>query len=145
MCHLCHGWIAPYNLLIFGRFAFVLCSGGVSFKMALPSLLRQSLWLDFQILISSIAFTHCLIHTNTHTILNMVSKMTHSFYSLHRCLLLASCPLAFGRGWAHSCFQLWRIALNLPTSFSVFPFLHPSLPVFLQFYLSPSNPHFPLT
>lgn len=87
MSHLCHGWISPLNMLIFGRFAFVLYSGGVSFKMALPSHPSQSLWLDFQILISSTAFTHCVIHTHTHTHtpLNLDSKMTHSFYSLHRC------------------------------------------------------------
>lgn len=143
MSHLCHGWISPSNLLIFGRFAFVLCSGGVSFKMALPS--AKCLWLDFQILISSTSFTHCLIHIHTHALLNLDSKMSHSFHSLHRCLLLAFSPRAFGRGWAHSCFLLWRIGLNLPTSFTVFPLPHPSLPVFLHFYLSPSNPHVSLT
>ena len=111
----------------------------------------QSLWLDFQILISSTAFTHCLIHTlththtHTHTLLNLDFDVTHSFHSLHRCLLLAFHPQAFGRGWAHSCFLLWRIVLNLPTSFTIFPLLQPSPPVFLHVYLSPSSPHVSLT
>lgn len=47
--------------------SFVVCSGSVSLETALPSLWRQSLWLDFQILISSPAFTHCLIHTHSYT------------------------------------------------------------------------------
>lgn len=36
--------------------------------------------------------------THTHTLLNLDPEMTHSFHSLHRCLLLAFPPQAFRRG-----------------------------------------------
>lgn len=90
-------------------------------------------------------FSVIVASTHTHALLNLDTEMTHSFHSLHRCSLLASPPRAFGRGWAHSCFLLWRIAFNLPTSFTIFPLLHPSLPVFLHVYLSPSNLHVSLS
>lgn len=48
----------------------------MSFKMELPRFPVQVLWLDFQILISSTAFTHCLIHTHTY---NPYSEMSHTF------------------------------------------------------------------
>lgn len=104
--------------------------------MSLPSPPRQSLWLDFQILNSSTAFTHCLIHPRAHThSVKSGFKMTHSFHSLHRCLLLAFPPLAFGSVWAHSCFcsseGLCTTCPHLPPSFLCVIPLCPSSSTFI--------------
>lgn len=94
----------------------------------------RSLGLDFQILISSAAFAHCLskTHTNAHaqTPLYLDGEMTHTSI-LHTGVCVLP-PCSTGIVCAHSCFLLLS-ALALPTSFSDFLLLHPSLPVFLHF------------
>lgn len=149
MSHLCHGWILASILFSVGLllfYAVAVCHlkwhCQVFLARACDWISKSSLAALLSLTVSS---THTRTHTHNHTLLNLDTEMTHSFHSLHRCLRLAFPTQAFGRGWAHSCFLLWRIALNLPTSFTIFPLLHPSLPVFLHFYLSPSNPHVSLT
>lgn len=113
-------WLDPLssNLLISGRFAFVLCSRGMSFKKAPPSLPSQSLWLDFQMLISSTAFTRRLIHRHNHILINLEPNwLIDSFFTR----VFASC-LPPENGWAQAFFLLWRIGFNLPTSLTVFLF-----------------------
>lgn len=98
----------------------------------------RSLWLDFQILISSTAFTHCLSNTHTHSDTVISGWWNDSqFHSSYRCLRLAASPLRRVFPDSVRTFSLppaFRgIVLALPTSFSDFLLLHPSLPVFLHF------------
>lgn len=64
MCHLCHGWIFCRPICWFLLFVFVFCSGGVSFKMALPILpARHHHWIPKSSLEAPLSLTVSSTHT----------------------------------------------------------------------------------
>lgn len=87
MCHLSHGWISPSNLLIFGGFAFVYAAAVCHLCWHCQVLLARACdW------ISKSSLAAALSLTVVSALVNLNSKMTHSFHSLHGHLLFAFPP-----------------------------------------------------